>query len=105
MALAKPVAPAEYDGNDMNNEQADAQLKIDPKLVTEVLCRFLRTEIGRAGFERTVVGLSGGLDSSVVVALCARALGPENVLAVTMKSLSLCGKSESPSMTALRAST
>ncbi len=68
----------------MNNERADAQLKIDPELVTEILCRFLRTEIGRAGFERTVVGLSGGLDSSVVVALCARALGPENVLAVTM---------------------
>ncbi len=84
MALAKPVALAEYDGNDMNNEQADAQLKIDPEPVTEVLCRFLRTETGRAGFERAVVGLSGGLDSSVVATLCARALGPENVLAVTM---------------------
>lgn len=84
MALAKPVAPAEYDGNDMNNEQADAQLKIDPELVTEILCRFLREETGRAGFERAVVGLSGGLDSSVVATLCARALGPENVLAVTM---------------------
>lgn len=78
------MAPAKYDGNDMNNERADAQLKIDPELVTEILCRFLLAEIGRAGFERAVVGLSGGLDSSVVVALCARALGPENVLAVTM---------------------
>ncbi len=84
MALAKPVALAEYDGNDMNNEQADAQLKIDSELVTEVLCRFLRKETGRAGFERAVVGLSGGLDSSVVATLCVRALGPENVLAVTM---------------------
>jgi len=78
------VAPAEYDGNDMNDEQADAQLKIDPELVTEILCRFLRAETGRAGFRRAVAGLSGGLDSSVVATLCARALGPENVLAVTM---------------------
>jgi len=31
-----------------------------------------------------VVGLSGGIDSSVVTYLCAKALGPENVLAVTM---------------------
>ena len=31
-----------------------------------------------------MVGLSGGLDSSVVTFLCARALGPENVLAVTL---------------------
>ena len=68
----------------MNNEQADARLKIDPELVTEILCRFLRTEIGRAGFERAVLGLSGGLDSSVVAILCAREMGPENVLAVTM---------------------
>ncbi|MCG2683910.1 MAG: NAD+ synthase [Planctomycetales bacterium] len=78
------MAPAEYDGNDMNDEQADAQLKIDPELVTEILCRFLRAETGRAGFRRAVAGLSGGLDSSVVATLCARALGPENVLAVTM---------------------
>ena len=45
---------------------------------------FIRTEIGRAGFHRAVVGLSGGIDSSVVTTLAARALGPENVLAVTM---------------------
>jgi NAD+ synthase len=31
-----------------------------------------------------VVGCSGGVDSSVVLALCARALGPERVLAVLM---------------------
>jgi NAD+ synthase len=59
-------------------------LKINPELVTEILCRFIRAEIRRAGFEHAVVGLSGGIDSSVVTFLCARALGPENVLAVTM---------------------
>jgi NAD+ synthase len=68
----------------MSSEMADACLKINPELVTEILCRFIATEIRRAGFQRAVVGLSGGVDSSVVTFLCARALGPENVLAVTI---------------------
>ena len=63
---------------------SNSYLKINPELVTEILCRFIRTEIRRAGFDRAVVGLSGGIDSSVVTSLCARALGPQNVLAVTM---------------------
>jgi len=63
---------------------ADEYLKINSELVTEILTRFIRAEIRRAGFERVVLGLSGGVDSSVVAFLCAKALGPENVLAVTM---------------------
>ena len=67
-----------------HDELADNYLKINGELVTEILCRFIRTEIHRAGFQRAVVGLSGGIDSSVVTFLCARALGSQNVLAVTM---------------------
>jgi len=59
-------------------------LTINPELVTQILSRFIRNEIQRAGFGRGVVGLSGGIDSSTVTYLAARALGPENVLAVTM---------------------
>ncbi|MEN6405504.1 MAG: NAD+ synthase [Thermoguttaceae bacterium] len=59
-------------------------LNINPELVAEILCRFIRQEIRRAGFQRAVVGLSGGIDSTVVTFLCAKSLGPENVLAVTM---------------------
>ena len=36
------------------------------------------------GFKQAVLGLSGGIDSAVVAAIAARALGPENVLAVMM---------------------
>jgi NAD+ synthase len=68
----------------MSNELSENYLKINPELVAEILCRFIRVEIQRAGFQRAVVGLSGGIDSSVVTFLCARALGPQNVLAVTM---------------------
>jgi NAD+ synthase len=68
----------------MKPDPADAALEINPELVDSILCRFIRTELQRAGFRRAVVGLSGGIDSSVVTCLAARALGPENVLAVTM---------------------
>lgn len=59
-------------------------LDIQPELVQDLLVRFLREEIGQAGFERTVIGLSGGVDSAVSCGLAARAFGPENVLAVLM---------------------
>jgi NAD+ synthase len=68
----------------MNNEPIAADLRINCEIVAEILTRFIQSEIRRAGFHRAVVGLSGGIDSSVVTYLCAKALGPENVLAVTM---------------------
>ncbi len=60
-------------------------IDIDAELVTEWLVRFLRDEMmERRGFERAVVGLSGGVDSALTAALCARALGPENVTGFLM---------------------
>ena len=40
----------------------------------------------RCGFSRALLGLSGGIDSALVAAIAARALGPENVLGVAMPS-------------------
>jgi len=40
----------------------------------------------RCGFSKVVLGLSGGIDSSVTAAVAAQALGPENVLGVIMSS-------------------
>jgi NAD+ synthase len=55
-------------------------LDIDPELVERALVRFIRDEVVvRRGFERVVVGVSGGVDSAVSLALACRALGPENV--------------------------
>jgi NAD+ synthase len=59
-------------------------LAIHGPLVEAMLTRFIRSELTRAGFPRAVLGLSGGIDSTVVAYLAARALGPENVLAVAM---------------------
>ncbi|AQQ70028.1 Glutamine-dependent NAD(+) synthetase [Limihaloglobus sulfuriphilus] len=45
-----------------------------------------RDYIRKNGFKKAVVGLSGGIDSAVVAAVAAEALGPENVIGVTMPS-------------------
>ncbi len=48
------------------------------------LTSFLVSEIGKTGLKKAVVGLSGGLDSALVAALAARALGKENVTGILM---------------------
>jgi NAD+ synthase len=59
-------------------------LKIDTALAARVLCAFIREELAKSGYKRGIVGLSGGLDSSVCASLAARALGPRNVTAVVL---------------------
>jgi len=44
----------------------------------------LRDYVRKCGFRSVVLGLSGGIDSALVAALAAEALGPENVLGVLM---------------------
>lgn len=53
-------------------------------LAEQVLVGFLREETLRTGLRKAVLGLSGGVDSALVVELAARALGAENVLAIAM---------------------
>ena len=57
-----------------------AALEIDVELVERTLVEFIRDEVRRRrSFERVVIGVSGGVDSAVSLALACRALGPENV--------------------------
>ncbi|MCW9000583.1 MAG: NAD+ synthase, partial [Kangiellaceae bacterium] len=46
----------------------------------------IRDYIQKCGFSKVVVGSSGGIDSAVTLAICAEALGNENVTAITMPS-------------------
>jgi NAD+ synthase len=59
-------------------------LAINPELVRGILVGFIQNEVRKVDFERVVVGLSGGVDSSLVATLAAQALGPKNVLGVIM---------------------
>jgi len=60
------------------------KLHIDTDLAIQVLTRFIHNELTKVGFRRAVLGLSGGIDSAVSCYLAARAMGPENVLALRL---------------------
>jgi NAD+ synthetase len=60
-------------------------LAIDPVLTQRWLVEFLRDEVQRRrGFENVIIGLSGGVDSSLVAYLAAEALGAGSVIGVRM---------------------
>ncbi len=60
-------------------------LEIDADLTERWLVEFIRDEVQRRrGFERVVIGLSGGVDSSLVAYLAAKALGAGNVIGIRM---------------------
>ncbi|HET8760232.1 MAG TPA: NAD(+) synthase [Nitrospiria bacterium] len=60
-------------------------LTIDPEPTVRRIAEAIRTQVGATLKRRGVVlGLSGGIDSSVTAALCANALGPERVLGLLM---------------------
>lgn len=65
-------------------QQVRDKLNIDTELAVQVLARFVHNELTKVGFNRAVLGLSGGVDSAVSCYLAARALGPENVLALRL---------------------
>lgn len=46
----------------------------------------LRDYAHKSGFRKALVGLSGGIDSAVVCALAAEALGPENIIGIALPS-------------------
>jgi NAD+ synthase len=63
---------------------ADA-LRLDAAAATDEISAAIRAQVLRTLRKRGVVlGLSGGIDSSVTAALCVRALGPDKVFAVLM---------------------
>jgi len=62
------------------DDLTEPDLELDLDLVERTLVHFIRDEVvERRGFEQVVLGVSGGVDSSVSLYLAVRALGPENV--------------------------
>jgi len=58
--------------------------KLNFREVTEEICNFIRKTVEDAKAAGIVVGLSGGVDSSLVATLCVHALGKDKVLGVLM---------------------
>lgn len=59
----------------------------------DAIIHWIRDYYQKTGMKRAILGLSGGLDSSVVVTLLADALGPENVMAFSLPSKITSGQS------------
>ncbi|MEZ5006586.1 MAG: NAD+ synthase [Chitinophagales bacterium] len=62
------------------------QVKNTMELIHQGLVTGIKDYFGKLGFKQAILGLSGGIDSALTLALAAEALGPENVLAVMMPS-------------------
>ena len=56
------------------------------ELIHDALVMGIRTYFKKLGFEKAILGLSGGIDSAVTLVLAERALGRENVIAVLLPS-------------------
>jgi NAD+ synthetase len=69
--LGLPPKPAEWRDDDIADE-------------IDALCLGISDYFRKTGFSRALIGLSGGIDSAVVACLAVRALGKENVHAISM---------------------
>jgi NAD+ synthase len=63
--------------------------RADRASLADAIASWLRAAMERAGTARLVLGLSGGVDSAVVCGLCARAAGPQRVVAALLPAHSV----------------
>jgi NAD+ synthase/NAD+ synthase (glutamine-hydrolysing) len=80
------VVDVPLDGSAPDGTEASVPpaLEDDVELTRRAIRTGIRDYLHKSGFEECVVGMSGGVDSSVVATLAAEALGPGHVLGVAM---------------------
>src|SRR6266566_1296287 len=82
--VPRPSSPVPVHVVGRGVEEGDP-LAIDPELARRWLVSFLKDEVVvRRGFKKGIVGLSGGVDSSLTAFLAAEALGRDNVIALRL---------------------
>jgi NAD+ synthase (glutamine-hydrolysing) len=74
------------DGRILNKKVIEHEVLTDIEQIHHALILGIKDYFRKSGFTKAVLGLSGGIDSAIVCALAAEALGPENVMAVLMPS-------------------
>jgi len=65
-------------------ESLKSEMKMEPEKVSLSLENFIREYMEKLEREGVILGLSGGIDSAVLAALCKRAVGAEKTLALIM---------------------
>jgi NAD+ synthase len=60
------------------------ELLIDTTLCRRIIGEFIRGQLEQTGFERVILGLSGGVDSALVAYLAAEAIGADNLMCVML---------------------
>lgn len=69
------------------SDQTIALPQINLETTSSTIITFIQSIISQSQAKGVVIGLSGGVDSSLTAALCVRALGPERVLGILMPTL------------------
>ncbi len=95
-SLGKLIAYGKAFTEDLITIELDADHGLGKKIIKppynhqkemfDALSLGIRDYFRKTGFERAVLGLSGGIDSAVTACIAADALGPENVIGVSMPS-------------------
>lgn len=78
------------DLNELNNQNSITEIpqttQINYQDIEQALVLGIKEYFRKQGFSKAILGLSGGVDSALVVCLAAKALGAENVMAVMLPS-------------------
>ncbi len=59
-------------------------VEINPEITTDIIVKFIYDSIHKNGFANGIMGVSGGIDSALVLALTVKALGKNNTFALLM---------------------
>ena len=85
------IAYYTFEDNSEVNYQHPSTLRIEKQSeidqIHKAIILGIRDYFYKSGFKQAILGLSGGIDSAVVCALAAEALGPQNVMAVLLPSI------------------
>jgi len=74
-----------FDSGQLTGDIHD-QIEGDEASAYEALVLGTRDYVQKCGFQKVIIGLSGGIDSALTAAIAADAVGPENVIGVGMPS-------------------
>jgi NAD+ synthase (glutamine-hydrolysing) len=72
--------------SDADYQPVTAPWPLEEECIINCLIMGTRDYVLKCGFNKVLIGLSGGIDSSIVAYIAMKALGPENVTGISMPS-------------------